>query len=268
MIPEAAIAVEGIRDILDHNPVVGEPRRGPRRFWTGREEMVLRAYYPDGGVPACLSMLPGRTASAIYNRANQLGIKSAAFAKQGYHRERWTSSEQIDAVIRRVYPTCTAKNDVNRLAVSLSRPPWWVSKRAARLGLVSPRFKALPWSQPELDYIQERAHINPNNLRMGLARLGYRRTETAISVMLRRLGACTHDPNEYNANGLAALFGIDRKGVLNWIEKGWLKAKRRGELWSIRRRDVRAFVADNMHAVDIRKVDKFWFIDLLLHRDL
>lgn len=44
--------VGGIRELLDHNPVVGEPCAGTRRFWTGREEKLLRAHYPTGGVTA------------------------------------------------------------------------------------------------------------------------------------------------------------------------------------------------------------------------
>ncbi|KKK66329.1 hypothetical protein LCGC14_2965200 [marine sediment metagenome] len=54
--------------------------------------------------------------------------------------------------------------------------------------------------------------------------------------------------------------------------KGWLKVDRRGtertpvqggDMWWIRYAEVRRFVVDNAVAVDIRKVDKFWFIDLL-----
>jgi hypothetical protein len=64
--------------------------------------------------------------------------------------------------------------------------------------------------------------------------------------------------------------------VTGWVNKGWLRAARRGtertpqqggdEHW-IHMRDVRRFVIDNVAAVDFRKVDKFWLVDLLAQRE-
>ena len=104
---------------------------------------------------------------------------------------------------------------------------------------------------------------------------GYSRTETAVIVKLKRL----HIPrgrnaalDHYTAQGLAKLFAVDSHVVGAWIKKGWLKAKRRGtdrvaaqggDEWWIHRRNVRAFVIDNVAAIDIRKVEKFWFVELL-----
>lgn len=34
---------------------------------------------------------------------------------------------------------------------------------------------------------------------------------------------------------------------------------------TLQARDVRAFILDNAAAVDLRTVDKFWFIDLVGH---
>ncbi len=270
------IASGGIREVLDLNPINGERRIGPRRFWTGREEKVLREQYAIGGVPGCVALLPGRSASSIYNRANLLELRSPATIKRrGVPRERWSASEQTDAVIRNVYQRIQDKNDITNLAKTIGRPRWWVSKRAAKLGLISPRFKAPTWSATEIAIIGENGHLSAAAIRRRLLRAGFKRTETAILVKLKREGVGTGrdaDPDHYTAGALSQLFGIDAKGVTAWIIKGWLKAKRRGtartdqqggDEWWVHRKDVRRFVIDNAAAVDVRKVEKSWFIDLL-----
>lgn len=271
----APLTPTGIRDLLDANPIVGELRTGHRRFWTGREEKILREVYPNGGVPTCLPLLAGRTATAIYQRANILGLASSPSKKAGVPRQRWRSSPQIDAIIQRVYQSTPEKNDIQRLAQVVGRPRWWVSKRAQALGFVAPRFAPLPWSEAEDAFIAERAAVSAPNIRHQMARRGWHRTATAIVVRLKVLGQATGrnaDDNHYTATGLAKLMGVDAKTVTRWIDKGWLKARRRGtgrvaaqggdEHW-VRRRDARAFIIENAAAVDLRKVEKFWFIDLL-----
>lgn len=41
-------------------------------FWTTAEERTLRAAYPQGGVNACLPLLPRRSKQAIRQRAYKL----------------------------------------------------------------------------------------------------------------------------------------------------------------------------------------------------
>lgn len=261
-----------IREVLDDNPVVGTRRQGVKRFWTGREEKLLRQHYPQGGVPACLEVLPGRSASAIYNRAGQLGLRRPGANGRVVPRQRWHSSVAIDAVIRRTYQAVPSKGDIARCAKTVGRPRWWVSKRASQLGLVVPRFKEPAWSEDEIELIQELAHKHPASIKRSLARRGYRRSETAIVVKLKRLGADRTDPNAMNANQLAECLGVDRKTVGRWIELGWLRAARRqhsdkDDYWRITRKDVRRFIIENTGQVDLRKVDRFWFVDLLTERE-
>lgn len=268
---------DSIGALLEANPVVGDQRRGSRRFWTGREEKILRDNYPDGGVPACLSLLPGRTAASIYNRAGLLGLVrvDGTGRATGFPRKRWHASAAIDEVIRRCYQGSPSKRDVLRCAQTLGRPRWWVSKRAVRLGLVPPRFKSPPWSEDEYEIAAEHAHRDPAVIRRRLKAAGYDRSETAIMVMLKRRGTPTGanaDMNHHTGGGLAKLMGVDAKTVTRWIAQGMLKADKRGtarteaqggDQWWISRRDVRRFIVENAAAVDIRKVDKTWFIDLL-----
>jgi hypothetical protein len=264
--------VGGIRELLDLNPVVGEMRAGARRFWTGREEKLLREHYATGGVSACLAVLPGRSASSIYQRAAILGLRIPCANGKVNERQAWASSAAIDDIIRRAYQKTPTKKDVQACAATCGRPRWWISKRAAKLGLVTPRFKQPPWSEAELDLLGENAHKSPASLRRLLKKQGFERTETAIVVKLKRLGADRTDPHHLNANQLAGVMGVDRKTVSGWIAKGWLRAKRRDatatdDFWWIHRRDIRRFIIENIAAVDIRKVEKFWFVDLLAERE-
>lgn len=262
--------VTGVRDLLDHNPVAGDRRTGTKRFWTGREEKLLRENYPSGGVSACLAALPGRSASSIYQRAGLLGLRVTDARGNAKDRQKWEGNDQIDAIIRRVYQTRPDKRAILHCAQTLGRPRWWVSKRAQKLGLVAPRFKEPPWSEAEIDLISEGAHKSPKVLRGILKRHGFNQSETAIIVKLKRVGADRTDPDHFNANQLATVMGVDRKTVAAWITKGWLKAQRReasaaDDFWWIHRRDIARFVVEHLAHVDIRKVEKFWFVDLLVH---
>lgn len=268
-------AALSFNDMLDSAPMVGAPRAGSRRFWTMKELAMLRATYPVGGVPACLEVLAGRSARAIYATAGKLGLKAPvteAREKHGMQRQRWTTSEHIDRAIREGYAKATNKAAIVRLAQAVGRPRWWVSKRAAALGLVTPRFRAPDWDAVETAIVEANAHRKPVSIARALKRAGYNRTETAVVVKLKRLGCDTQDPDHMTARGFAAFMGVDGTTVSGWITKGWLAAKRRGtervaaqggDQWWISRANARRFIIENAAAVDLRKVDRFWFIELL-----
>jgi hypothetical protein len=76
------------------SPVRSEKR--PR--WTESEIAIVRERYPVGGLDACRLSLPMRNEGSIYQMAQTLKLKAPG---QPVSRERWTSTEQIDDVIRR-----------------------------------------------------------------------------------------------------------------------------------------------------------------------
>ncbi|WP_428485988.1 hypothetical protein [Rhodopila sp.] len=263
--------MSALRLLLDTAETVGAPREGARRFWTGREEVILRDAYPKGGVAGCLARLPGRSAKSIYARASMLGLRVPADAAS-LRRQTYATSDAIDDAIRKTYQGCPDKGAVKRLAQSIDRPRQWIYGRAVRLGIAVPRFKALPWTEAENDILAEHAHLDPAVLRAMLKKAGFQRSDVAIVVQRKRLGASTADPEHFTAGGLAELFGVDPGTIIRWIEKDWLRASRRGtarveqqggDQWWIHRSAVRGFVIANTAAVDFRKVDKTWLVDLL-----
>jgi hypothetical protein len=229
---------------------------------------VLREHYASGGAEACLPLLPGRSLDAIYKHAFAMGLTAPATE---FRRERWQSSEAIDNVIRR-YWLNPRKGFRTECARVIGRPGWWTSRRATHLGLTAPRFKEPAWSEDEIELVGANGHKSLAAIQKLLRRHGFVRTETAIVVKLKRMGPGSRiDPEHYTAGQLAKLMGVNPKTVTRWIATGMLKADRRGTERSavqggdhhwIHRKAVRSFVRDNAAAVDLRKVDRFWFIDL------
>jgi hypothetical protein len=260
--------------LLSANPCEGDMRSGGKRFWTGRELMILREYYPKEGLAGCVPRLPGRTASAIYGTANKQKLKSPITPAE--KPKRYVSTAAIDEDIRRVYAAGATREALRRLSFLHSRPRRWITNRALSLGLSTPRFKEPRWSPAEDAILADNAHKHPKNLAKMMVKQGFHRTPCAIKVRIKRLGFCTEDPNHYTATGLGGLMGVDIKSVTAWIAKGWLKAKRRGterveaqggDQWWISRQSVRAFIVDNTAAVNVGRCDKFWLVDLLAGQD-
>lgn len=239
--------------------------------WLTTEDALIRQHYPLGGGLACLDVLPGRTLSAIYSRAGKLGLAAANLQRGVQHRTPYEATELIDADIRRVYLSTPTRGIVNELARRVMRPKWWVSRRARSMGLVVPRFKELPWSAAELKIVEDNAHKVTAVIKRILRQRGFKRTETAIAIRVKREGFDRHDPNHYTANQLALLLGIDGKTVTRWIELEGLPATRRGtkrtesqggDQWWIERSALRAWIGKHAQLIDLRKVERYWFIDL------
>lgn len=238
-------------------------------FWTTREQKILRENYTRGGIEACLALLDRRSEGSIRQQAAKLGLRRPAEA-----RKKWATSPQMDDVIRRAFQGEPHKNMVNDLAVKLGRPRYWVSQRAARLGLVAPRFKEPDWTPEELALLEKHAAKTPRVISRIFKRNGFQRSVTAIVVKSKRLQLDREDPDFCTASSLAVMLGCDAKVVTHWIDRGLLKARAEpvGSADGDRHRyrihwaDVKAFIIDNAAAVDLRKVDKFWFIDLMARK--
>ena len=101
---------------------------------------------------------------------------------------------------------------------------------------------------------------------------GYKRTAIAIVLKRRRLRLTSTNLNGYSATGLAMCLGVDGKFVLRAIKDGLLKASKRqtkrtqqqgGDIYWIKENAVKEFIRDNVARIDLAKVDKFWFVDLM-----
>lgn len=173
--------------------------------------------------------------------------------------------------IHKVYRTATGNGEVRQLAAELGRPYWKVVRYAAEQGWVAKTHKEPDWTPAELRLLEASAHRSPERIKQTLKKVGFRRSVTGIILKRQRMRLLQNLGGQ-SAAGLADCFGVNPSTILIWIDRGWLKAMRRGtqrlpqqggDIWFIRDRAVRQFILSYPEVVDLRKVDKFWFIDLL-----
>lgn len=256
--------------IAEPAATASRPKPAERPDWRTTEVAVLRALYPTGGAAAVQAQLPHRTLSAIRGKAATLKLPCTRGSTTGLRfARRYPPREDIDTAIREGYMHATAKGAIKALAERLARPYWWVQKRATALGVTrSNRTRVDCWSSAELAIVEEWASCTLKVICAKLRRAGYRRTEAAVAVKLKRLRIDRHDPDRWSATELAPLLGVNPATVADWIERRELPAKR--ETWGpngrlmIERKQLRAWVKVHRRFVDLRRVDQHWFLDLLL----
>lgn len=191
---------------------------------------------------------------------------------------KYPITPEIEAEIRRVYleqvgmGSC-AKGDapVRHLARRLGLPRWKISRRAIELGLIAKQKKEPNWSEKELEILEHHAHKCPAVIQRHLKKEGVARTEVAIVLKRKRMRFLQNLP-WCSATSLAECFGVDMKTVQRWILKGHLRATKRGtkrlpqqggDEWWIKEKDIKQFLIEYICEVDLRKVDKYWLVDVL-----
>jgi hypothetical protein len=233
--------------------------------WSPEEIALVRQHYPTGGASKCAEHLPRRTLGAISLKAKALKLPKPPFKK---HAAAFTTTPHIDAAIKRHYANNPKRGGLSKLAHQIARPVGWVSRRAVEMGIQRPRFDSPKWSERELEILRASAWRVPGAIARILRREGFRRSTNAIHLKLTRLRCDRTNDDVYTALGLSELFGVDKGTVTTWIKRGLLKAGARGtdhpnDAYLVHHNSVRRFVIENAAAVDIRRVDKDWFIDLL-----
>lgn len=247
-----------------------------RRDWTTRELAIVREHYPSGGIDAVLAQLPHRTRSAVYNKANTLGVRCAG---RPMVRESWPLEPGMDEAIRAAHQRAMKKGDVKRLAKQLARPVWWVSRRARELGLTTPRFRELPWCAEEIAILRATSHLAPAAIKRALRYKGFRRTETAIAVQRKRNGITRTPGEDYSCRQAADLLGADPGLLMREIRMGYLRAKPHPDYqprsdgqttqWVITERDLREYAITHPVRLNLRKLPAGhvpWFIELIAGR--
>jgi hypothetical protein len=187
---------------------------------------------------------------------------------------RWRTTEEIDALIRAAW-LAPEKGFALRAAAQVGRPKWWCCKRAIALGLAQPSLRQPDWSSTEDLLLRSLAHLAPENIARRMKAAGHPRSPAAVTVRLKRLGVSRRqarlDEGMLSANQLAGLMGVDVKTVLRWIERENLPAVRRHGAddensksnYEIAAPRLRSWLAGRAALVDLRKVDKYWFFDLV-----
>lgn len=191
--------------------------------------------------------------------------------------KKYHFTTEMDDRIRKLYQnkvgmkSVAYKGYVRDLAAEFGMPRWRISKRAVELGILPVQKKEPVWSNKELEILERSAHLTPAVIQKHLRKKGFPRTQMGIKLKRKRM-RFLKNLHGHSARSVALCFGIDDHAVAGWIEKGWLKARKRGtertkaqggDHWFIKNRWIRDFVIESVAVIDLRKVDKYWLVDLL-----
>ncbi len=194
-------------------------------------------------------------------------------AKRGEHL-KFVFTPAMDERIKSVYRTQVEKGAIKKLAEEIGIPRYRVSRRAREIHAYEPRIKESDWSEKEIALLEKAAYMTPERIRIKLRKAGFTRSTTGIILKRKRMKMLKNLEGQ-SAHNLAGCFGVDVKAVTGWLDKGYLAAKKRGtertekqggDMWFIKRTEIRKFIIDSIGVIDIRKVDKFWFVDILTNR--
>lgn len=195
--------------------------------------------------------------------------------------KKYNFTAEMDDRIRRMYlndvgmRSVAYKGYVRDLASEYGMPRWRVSKRAVELGILPIQQKEPVWNDKELSILERNAHKTPANIQIHLRGAGFHRSQQGIYLKRRRMRFLKNLQGQ-SCRSVAQCFGVDDHVVTRWIKKGWLKAKKRGterteaqggDHWFIKNKWIRDFIIDSVAVIDMRKVDKYWLIDLLTVKD-
>ena len=174
----------------------------------------------------------------------------------------WTSER--DVFIRRHYDP-KVRGRARDIAAHLKVPKWALNRRARDLGLS--RVKESPWSPADVAYLETNFH------RMAAKHIAKKlgRTVTAVKLKAKRLGYRKNGEG-YNLHSLSQALGVDPHWVRDRIRDGKINAGTRstertpqqgGDSYLITDQEVLRFVRKHTLEIDLGKVDRLWFLDLV-----
>lgn len=243
------------------------------RYWRPEEDAVLRKHYPTDGGSACMLKLPGRSLSGVYGRAYALGLVKPHTNGRGKRKTPELTAE-LEQKIRDAWPDLKGRSAVRDLAIRLGVERWWLSRQLVVLGLSMPhKIKQPAWSDAENALMKEVPLHDPAACARIFRARGFKRTPTAIMVRAKRMEISRRFKGGLSAGHAAKILGVDAKYFTTRCISGDIKASRRGsqrlpqqggDAWVITLPVLRQWVLDNLERVDIRKVDKFEFVELLV----
>ena len=190
--------------------------------------------------------------------------------RRGKRKYEFTS--EMDDLVRACYHQFRAYSNrkaITNCARKLEMPRWAVVRRGRDLGLA--RSKERLWSEGEVGLLERWGQLTDAVIQRKLKAAGYSRSLNGIHLKLKRL-RIRQNLDGYSAYSLAEAFGVDWHKVGSWIRRNMLRATRRGtdrtqaqggDTYWITHPAVRDFVLRYPDEIDLAKVEKLWFLDLV-----
>lgn len=182
---------------------------------------------------------------------------------------KYIFTSEMDKEIELTYSINTdSKPRVINLAIKFNMPRWAIYQRALKIGAVNSSHQKRPWENEEIKILEKNAQYAPLTIKKKLARAGFQRSIASIVLKRKRMRLLS------NLEGVSAclcaeFLGVDLHWVLTHINTGSLKAEviRRDSEgkanYFIRENDLRSFIIHNPALIDLRKVEKYYFIELV-----
>lgn len=248
------------------------PGRTNERFWTEAEKAIIQEHYPIGGSSACKALLPNRSIVRIYARAQAMKVAYVGRKLEG-PKKRTRIVKPSDQVIIEGWALLKGRGAVQRFADELGVERFWLSDRAATLGLSTPHRKEPPWTEAETALMARVPLHNPDRCARIFREHGFHRTPTAIMIRAKRLSLSRRKRDTFSATMAAELLGMDAKTIGQWCVAGDIAAVKRddrrlpqqgGSRWEIAPAELRRYILENLDRIDLRKVEKFAFVALIV----
>ena len=204
--------------------------------------------------------------------------------KYGNKRGAYEFTPESDEQIRLFYEEKIGmdhKPAMKELSAKLGIPSYAIRRRSLALDImIAPLFpkgrKPAVWCGEEKQIVRENAALCPAIIRKKLKKAGFERSDSAIKIFItRKMGG--KPKTAYSATMLAKCMGIDGHRVTRWIHQKLIKAtsaqtarlpQQGGDAYLIDPAEVREFVIKYIALIDLRKVDKFWLVELLTGREI
>lgn len=177
--------------------------------------------------------------------------------------------------IKAVYLSETGRGQIKDLAKLIGIPRWKLTRLAISRGWAQKSIKSPPWTPEEDKALESLSRYCPEKISNKLKKLGFYRSLTAIEMRMRRLRT-RQNLKGYSAYKLSECFGVNEKTILRVIKQGKLNAEKRGtartedqggDAWFIRPKYIRQYVIDYIAEIDMRKIDRFWLVDILTNEE-
>ena len=184
---------------------------------------------------------------------------------------KYVITQEIRARIEKVYKTDTGNGQVAALAKALGFPRWKITRYAVEHNLTAKQNKEPDWTETETECLQKLARYSPGRIQIKMKEGGYTRYINGIVLKMKRM-KMRQNIAGHSARDVARCLGVDDHFVTRAIKAGRLKATRRGtdrterqggDHWYILSSNVRQYILKHLYEIDIRKVDKHWFVDLI-----
>lgn len=207
-----------------------------------------------------------RKNSSINSKRRDLQLTPEPFARRKYR-----PTEAIDEAIRQAFGKKYERLGCIRGAVKATGwPKNAVIMRAVELGLTHPR-SDVPWTDAEEQLLEEYAHQSIPSIQIHLKqKLGKRRTQSSIAVKRSRM-ALLGNLHGMDLSHLATALGMGEVTVRRWLETGEIRAILRfpelqsvgRHVWFFPNEEIRRFILEHLEVIDLARVEKFWFVDLI-----